>query len=159
MYANFHALPTAISQDGRLTTNAFMAEYNQDRFELEIQARETQSPERTTTAKVFVSWKFFLSLRKSHDNNNSCNIKKVTAWIAVHGVVKGSFNDYDVSKLMHRYTIVTLLSWRQWWIKFDCESNAAKCFRLMLPKLSKRRQHKRVFFHLKIAFKLCRQPP
>lgn len=32
-----------------------MAEYNQDRFELEIQAKETQSPERTTTAKVFVS--------------------------------------------------------------------------------------------------------
>ncbi|CRK91477.1 CLUMA_CG005143, isoform A [Clunio marinus] len=46
--------PFAISQDGRLTTNAFMAEYNQDRFELEIQAKETQSPERTTTAKVYI---------------------------------------------------------------------------------------------------------
>lgn len=57
--ANFYALSsvlrTAISQDGRLTTNAFMAEYNQDRFELEIQAKETQPPERTTTAKVLVS--------------------------------------------------------------------------------------------------------
>ena len=47
----------AISQDGRLTTNAFMAEYNQDRFELEVQAKETQPPERTTMAKVLVSIK------------------------------------------------------------------------------------------------------
>ena len=47
--------PVAISQDGRLTTNAFMSEYNQDRFELEIQAKETQPPERTTKAKVLVS--------------------------------------------------------------------------------------------------------
>jgi hypothetical protein len=45
----------SISQDGRMTTNAFMAEYNQDRFELEIQAKETQPPERTTMAKVLVS--------------------------------------------------------------------------------------------------------
>lgn len=52
--ALFYAL-TAISQDGRLTTNAFMAEYNQDRFELEIQAKETQPPERATTTKVYVS--------------------------------------------------------------------------------------------------------
>lgn len=55
-YSRFPSLLfAAITQDGRLTTNAFMAEYNQDRFELEIQARETQPPERTTTAKVFVS--------------------------------------------------------------------------------------------------------
>lgn len=46
---------TAISLDGRLTTNAFMAEYNQDRFELEIQAKEVQPPERTAKAKVYVS--------------------------------------------------------------------------------------------------------
>lgn len=52
---------TAITQDGRLTTNAFMAEYNQDRFELEIQAKETQPPERTTTAKVLVSSFLFFS--------------------------------------------------------------------------------------------------
>lgn len=45
----------AISQDGRLTTNALMAEYNQDRFELEIQAKEVQSPERTSMARVLVS--------------------------------------------------------------------------------------------------------
>jgi hypothetical protein len=32
-----------------------MAEYNQDRFELEIQAKETQPPERTTKARVYVS--------------------------------------------------------------------------------------------------------
>jgi hypothetical protein len=46
---------TAISQDGRLTTNAFMAEYNQDRFELDIQAKEVQPPERIAVAKVYVS--------------------------------------------------------------------------------------------------------
>jgi hypothetical protein len=32
-----------------------MAEYNQDRFELEIEAKEVQSPERTAKAKVLVS--------------------------------------------------------------------------------------------------------
>lgn len=32
-----------------------MAEYNQDRFELEIQAKEVQPPERIAVAKVFVS--------------------------------------------------------------------------------------------------------
>lgn len=51
----FFCNSAAISQDGRLTTNAFMAEYNQDRFELEIQAKETQPPERVTIAKVYVS--------------------------------------------------------------------------------------------------------
>lgn len=45
----------AISQDGRLTTNSLMAEYNQDRFELEINAKEVQSPERSAKAKVLVS--------------------------------------------------------------------------------------------------------
>lgn len=49
----------AISQDGRLTTNAYMAEYNQDRFELEIQAKEVQPPERIAMAKVFVSIELF----------------------------------------------------------------------------------------------------
>ena len=49
----------AISQDGRLTTNAYMAEYNQDRFELDIQAKEVQPPERIAVAKVFVSIKSF----------------------------------------------------------------------------------------------------
>ncbi|XP_070490349.1 cadherin-87A isoform X2 [Chironomus tepperi] len=46
--------PFSISQDGRLTTNAYMAEYNQDRFELDIQAKEVQPPERIAVAKVFV---------------------------------------------------------------------------------------------------------
>jgi hypothetical protein len=32
-----------------------MEEYNQDRFELEIQAKEVQPPERIAMAKVFVS--------------------------------------------------------------------------------------------------------
>lgn len=55
-----HFLSTAISKDGRLTTNAFMAEYDQDRFELEIQAKETQPPERETKTKVMVSWRYFM---------------------------------------------------------------------------------------------------
>jgi len=36
-----------------------MAEYNQDRFELDIQAKEVQPPERIAVAKVFVSIKSF----------------------------------------------------------------------------------------------------
>lgn len=32
-----------------------MAEYNQDHFELDIVAKETESPEREALAKVFVS--------------------------------------------------------------------------------------------------------
>lgn len=55
----FNSHTTAISQDGRLTTNAYMAEYNQDRFELDIQAKEVQPPERIAVAKVFVSIKSF----------------------------------------------------------------------------------------------------
>lgn len=51
----FRSVFIAISQDGRLTTNAYMAEYNQDRFELEIQAKEVQPPERIAKARVFVS--------------------------------------------------------------------------------------------------------
>lgn len=38
-----------------------MAEYNQDRFELEIQAKEVESPERTAKTKVFVSFAFKIS--------------------------------------------------------------------------------------------------
>lgn len=54
----------AISKEGRLTTAAYMAEYNQDRFELEIEAKEIESPERTAKAKVFVSWKCVLEFFK-----------------------------------------------------------------------------------------------
>lgn len=39
-----------------------MAEYNQDRFELEIQAKEVQPPERIAKARVFVSIIFSSSL-------------------------------------------------------------------------------------------------
>lgn len=47
--------PFAIGRDGRLTTAAFMAEYNQDRFELDVLAKELVAPFREATAKVFVS--------------------------------------------------------------------------------------------------------
>lgn len=46
--------PFAISQDGRITANTIMAEYNQDRFELEIVARELEQPQRSANTKVFV---------------------------------------------------------------------------------------------------------
>ncbi|XP_067636828.1 cadherin-87A [Eurosta solidaginis] len=49
--------PFSISSDGRITTAAFMAEYNQDRFELEIIAKELEQPQQSTRTKVFV-WVF-----------------------------------------------------------------------------------------------------
>lgn len=48
--------PFAISQDGRITANTIMAEYNQDRFELEIVARELEQPQRSANTKVNVCW-------------------------------------------------------------------------------------------------------
>lgn len=49
--------PFSISPEGRITTSAFMAEYNQDRFELEVLAKEVEPPERSTKVKVNV-WIF-----------------------------------------------------------------------------------------------------
>lgn len=66
IFSSLFSLFIAISQDGRLTTNAYMAEYNQDRFELEIQAKEVQPPERIAKAKVFVSIIFSLYLFSVH---------------------------------------------------------------------------------------------
>lgn len=43
-----------ISPDGRITSESFMAEYNQDRFELEIIAKETEAPQRMARTKVLV---------------------------------------------------------------------------------------------------------
>jgi hypothetical protein len=60
---------SAISQDGRLTTNAYMAEYNQDRFELDIQAKEVQPPERIAVAKVFVSTFSYFNLKVNSFHN------------------------------------------------------------------------------------------
>ncbi|XP_050101039.1 cadherin-87A isoform X1 [Anopheles aquasalis] len=49
--------PFAITKDGRVLTANYMAEYNQDRFVLEIVAKEVESPEREAVAKVHV-WIF-----------------------------------------------------------------------------------------------------
>ncbi|XP_058058428.1 cadherin-87A [Anopheles bellator] len=49
--------PFSISKDGRVLTANYMAEYNQDRFVLEIVAKEVESPEREATARVHV-WIF-----------------------------------------------------------------------------------------------------
>lgn len=47
--------PFAISKEGRITTASYMAEYNQDRFILEVIAKETEVPERIAKANVHVS--------------------------------------------------------------------------------------------------------
>lgn len=47
--------PFAISDDGRLTAASYMAEYNQDRFILDIEAKELAQPERKSNARVYVS--------------------------------------------------------------------------------------------------------
>uniref|UniRef100_A0A336M3D8 CSON011390 protein n=1 Tax=Culicoides sonorensis TaxID=179676 RepID=A0A336M3D8_CULSO len=49
--------PFSISKDGRITTASYMAEYNQDRFILEIIAKEVEMPERFAKANVHV-WIF-----------------------------------------------------------------------------------------------------
>ncbi|XP_039957046.1 cadherin-87A [Bactrocera tryoni] len=49
--------PFSISADGRITTAAFMAEYNQDRFELDVIAKELEQPQQSTRTKVYV-WVF-----------------------------------------------------------------------------------------------------
>lgn len=49
--------PFTITKDGRITTANYMAEYNQDRFILDIVAKEVESPERVATTKVYV-WIF-----------------------------------------------------------------------------------------------------
>ncbi|KAL5273464.1 hypothetical protein ACFFRR_000290 [Megaselia abdita] len=46
--------PFVINQNGRISTNTPMAEYNQDRFELEILAKEMEPPETTAKTTVFV---------------------------------------------------------------------------------------------------------
>lgn len=49
--------PFAISKEGRITTATYMAEYNQDRFVLEVIAKENEVPERIAKANVHVSKK------------------------------------------------------------------------------------------------------
>lgn len=54
--------PFAISSKGRVTTGAFVAEYNQDRFELEIVAKEIEAPQRSARTKVTVRMNISLNL-------------------------------------------------------------------------------------------------
>nr|OXU29140.1 hypothetical protein TSAR_006401 [Trichomalopsis sarcophagae] len=49
--------PFNVTQDGKLVTSGYMAEYNQDRFIVEIVAKEIASPERFAVTKVHV-WVF-----------------------------------------------------------------------------------------------------
>jgi hypothetical protein len=55
IYLLLYVHATAISKDGRITTATYMAEYNQDRFILEIIAKEVEAPERIAKAKLYVS--------------------------------------------------------------------------------------------------------
>lgn len=47
--------PFNLTADGRLKTAVWMAEYNQDRFELDVMAKELAAPGRVAMAKVYVS--------------------------------------------------------------------------------------------------------
>lgn len=49
--------PFNVTQDGKLVTSGYMAEYNQDRFSVEIVAKETAPPERYAMTRVHV-WVF-----------------------------------------------------------------------------------------------------
>ncbi|XP_074114366.1 cadherin 87A [Cotesia typhae] len=49
--------PFNVSQDGKLVTSGYMAEYNQDRFIVEVIAKEAASPEHYAMARVHV-WVF-----------------------------------------------------------------------------------------------------
>ncbi|GFG39325.1 hypothetical protein Cfor_05830, partial [Coptotermes formosanus] len=49
--------PFNVTEDGKLVTANYMAEYNQDRFVLDVVAKEKASPEREATTKVHV-WIF-----------------------------------------------------------------------------------------------------
>lgn len=53
--------PFAVSKDGRITTASYMAEYNQDRFILEVIAKELQPPERIAKTNVHVSSHYNIS--------------------------------------------------------------------------------------------------
>lgn len=54
--------PFNITQDGRLITANYMAEYNQDRFIVEVVAREIVYPEREAIARVHVSIQILFEL-------------------------------------------------------------------------------------------------
>lgn len=46
--------PFNVTEDGKLVTANYMAEYNQDRFVLDVVAKEKALPEREATTKVHV---------------------------------------------------------------------------------------------------------
>jgi len=48
--------PFNVTQDGKLITSGYMAEYNQDRFIVEVIAKETAIPERYAMTRVHVSF-------------------------------------------------------------------------------------------------------
>lgn len=50
--------PFNITAEGKIVAAAFMAEYNQDRFVLDVIAKERAPPEREAVAKVHVSRRF-----------------------------------------------------------------------------------------------------
>jgi hypothetical protein len=47
--------PFNLTQDGKLITSGYMVEYNQDRFIVDIVAKEITSPERFAVSKIHVS--------------------------------------------------------------------------------------------------------
>lgn len=53
--------PFSIDQSGRIYTAAFLAEYNQGRFDLQIVAKENESPHRVTSTIATVKHLYTLS--------------------------------------------------------------------------------------------------
>lgn len=58
--------PFAITKEGRLTTATIMGEYNQDRFELDVVAKEIEAPGREALAKVYVRILLWYNLHKNY---------------------------------------------------------------------------------------------
>jgi hypothetical protein len=53
--------PFNVTEDGKLVTANYMAEYNQDRFVLDVVAKEKALPEREATTKVHVRERHYSS--------------------------------------------------------------------------------------------------
>jgi hypothetical protein len=53
--------PFSIDQSGRISTAAFLAEYNQGRFDLQIVAKENESPHRVASTIATVIHLYLLS--------------------------------------------------------------------------------------------------
>lgn len=68
--------PFNVTQDGKLITSGYMAEYNQDRFIVDVIAKETAIPERYAMTKVHVCFVIFrtIIITPTLFKNDICNV-------------------------------------------------------------------------------------